>query len=122
MNLLMIESWPIIEKFVKKRADVLFSQDSLKTLYGGIKGLSQLAPYIFDDIFTMTVISNIIPFCEKYKANLVSRILYTSLAMPPGRDLLGYYLMISKTLKNDSPFPQIIHDENLLLDILYPIK
>lgn len=121
MNMIMLEHWALVQKFIEKHESVLFSQGNMKILYSGIDSVSRMGPFIFDDLFSLIIISNILPFCAKYSANLVSRIMYTILAMSPGRDLLGYFNAIRKQLK-DSDFPGIISSEEKLLDVLFPVE
>jgi len=121
MNIVMLENWPLVQKFIEKHSSVLFSHKNLKTLYGGIDAVSRLGPFIFDDIFSLIIISNILPFCAKYKANLVSRIMFTLLSLSSGRNLLDYFNAIRGQIK-DNDFPVIIASEESLMDILYPME
>lgn len=118
INLLMLENWPLMQEFIKKHSAALFSPENMKILYGNVDTLSRMAPYIFDDIFTLAIVSNILPFCAKYGANMVSRILYTMIALSPGRNLLDYCQAISKQIGDG--FPRLISDENVLMNILSP--
>jgi len=120
MNLVMLENWSLVQAFIEKHSEVLFSQENMKILYSGVDAVSRMGPYIFDDIFSLAIISNILPFCARYSAKLVSRIMYTLLSMSPARNLLGYFNAIRKRLK-ESDFPNIISSEEKLMDMLYPL-
>jgi hypothetical protein len=121
MNIVMLENWALVQEFLEKHKDVLFSQENLTILYSGINAVSSMGPYIFDDIFSLIIISNILPFCAKYRANLVSRIMYTLLSLSSGRNLMGYFNAINTKLKSND-FPRIIASEEALMDILYPLE
>jgi len=121
MNMIMLENWVLVQEFIEKHCNVLFSHDNLNVLYGNIDTLSKMGPYVFDDIFSLIIISNILPFCARYKANLVSRIMYTILSLSTGRDILSYFNALKDQLK-ENDFPSIISSEEGLMDVLYPLE
>jgi hypothetical protein len=84
--------------------------------------MNNLGPYIFDDIFKLIIVSNLLPICSRYSANIVARIMYTLLSMAPGRNLLGYLKSVTAGLGGSESFPEIIANESMLMDVLYPIE
>jgi len=120
MNLVLLENWVTIHAFMEKHRSVLFDPNNLKTLYGTKDIMASAGRYIFDDIFAMIIVSNILPFCKKYRADLVSRIIYTLMSMQAGRNTLGYFKSVNSQLKEGKGFPTIIINENALMKLLYP--
>ncbi len=122
LNIFMIENWAKIQDFIQKQHDILFGHENLKTLYRNIKTIRKTGQDIFEDIFTLVFVSNIMPFCAKYGANLVARIIYTMISMTPERDLLGYFKKIIPEISKMGDFPRIIENEKKLMDVLYSFE
>ncbi len=122
LNVLLLQNWKIVQDFIEKNAGVLFSTENLKTLYGDLECMSRMGPYMFDDIFKLVVVSNLLPICSRYSANIVARIMYTMISMAPGRNLLPYFQSITKQLGGHDSFPKVIENESMLMDVLFPIE
>lgn len=117
-NPLIIENWPKVQIFLERNSESLFALENLRLLYGNMKTLKKTGQFIFDDIYMIALIHNIIPFCNKYQADIVIRIMYTILSLTSERGLLNYYHTINdKKLE----YPELIMDEDTLDKFLTPL-
>lgn len=117
-SVLIIENWPVMQKFIETEREILFSKNNLMTLFrNNIHSLNKSAHNIFNDLFLLSIISNISSISKKHNAAVVERILNTSLSLFHDRDLLNYYLK----LRLDVRFPTIIRDEEDMNTSLYPV-
>ena len=122
LKMFTIENWAKVQDFIETYHEAIFDTKVLKTLYPDLKSIQRKGQDIFDDVFTLILVSNILPFCSKYKAHTVTRIIYTILSVTPERDLLGYFLKIMPEVSRMGEFPRVITDENELMGMLYPLK
>ncbi|MCK5452216.1 MAG: hypothetical protein KAI51_02150, partial [Candidatus Aenigmarchaeota archaeon] len=65
-------------------------------------------------------ISNLIPFCKRYEADIVIRMLYTFFSFSTEKDFLNYFYVLNNKLKSDA-IPIIIPNEGQLVDVLCPL-
>jgi hypothetical protein len=116
-GVLILENWATIQKFIEGNREILFRPDNLKLLYKDLSSLNRSAHNIFNDIFLMTLTSNIASLSRKYRARVVERILYTYFSVYTDRNLLDYYHKI----KTELQFPFMIRDEGEMLKALAPL-
>lgn len=120
MNTRVIEKWPIVQKFIEDHRRIVFDAANLRTLYrNNLDNLKSFAPSIFDDMYLFAVLSSLVPFCTKYHATIVSRMLNTVVSVQPEKDVLGYFAALRQSI-SPSEMPQIIKDESELLQTLSP--
>jgi len=121
-NLFIIKTWPHIQKFIEENQSIFFNIDKIKTLYkNDIKTIRKVGFTIFSDILLSIYILNIIPFCMKYNANVVVRIIYTLVTMASEKNFYGYFNSIRPFIEKNPNFPKIIPDEKTLLKVLAPL-
>lgn len=119
-NTRVIEKWPIVQKFIEEHRAVVFDASNLRTLYkNNLDSFKNLAPSVFDDIYLFAFMSGLAPFCAKYHAAIVSRMLSTLVSIQPEKDLLAYFAALRQNT-GPSEIPQIIKDEGELLQALSP--
>ncbi len=115
--------WPLVQKFAEKYSRVLFDMKSLKALYRNDKELAgKYGPQIFSDVFLYVLFSNLRTFCRKYEADIVLRMISTSIALSSERDLLGYMRLADSQLRKVVDFPALVKDENELSRMLCGLK
>jgi len=120
---LLVSKWGIVQKFMEKYHPVLFSLKNLKVLYRSDKEfVGKYGSDIFTDIFLYVLFSNMIVFCKKYKADIVSRIISTLISLSGERDLLNYIHSLDSELGKISDFPALAKNENELSRILCTLK
>jgi len=121
-NLFIINSWPEIQKFIEKHQSTFFKIDNLKTLFkNDITIIRKIGFNLVSNIVLILMILNIIPFCKKYNANVVIRMLYTTLAMDSTTNLYGYFNAVKPFIEKDPEFPVLIPDEKVLVKVLAPL-
>ena len=121
LNNFIVENIPVIHKFIKKNNSVLFNRSSIKKLYrSDINILKHESQNIFDDIMLFVFVYNLMPFCKRYGAEIVIRMLYTFFSFSLQKDFLNYYNELNNKLQKDS-VPVIISNEGELVNILCPI-
>jgi len=122
-NSLLVSKWGIVQKFMEKYHPVLFSLKNLKVLYrDGKEFIGRYGPDIFTDVFLYVLFSNMIVFCKKYKADIVSRIISTLISLSGKRDLLNYMYNLNSELSKISDFPALAKNENELSKMLCTLK
>ncbi|MBI4176191.1 MAG: hypothetical protein HY518_03225 [Candidatus Aenigmarchaeota archaeon] len=118
----VIEKWPAVQSLIEKYPNVLLSGDAIKALYRNeIESIRKCGHSIFADIYLFVFFANLIPFCRKYGADIVIRMLYTIASLEPDRSLLAYFRKLEEDTARISNFPAIIKDEADLMRILTPI-
>ncbi len=118
---LITERWPLVQKFIEEQAPALFGDRAIRTLYKNDRDLlGQTGRYIFNDIFLYVLFSNLILFTKKYKADIVMRIISTSISIFSERDLLNYMRHLHERLFKE--VPAIITSEAELNRLMYPFK
>jgi hypothetical protein len=122
-DFLIRTKWPLVHKFMEKYHAVLFDAKNLKILYRNDKELvGRYGPQIFVDVFLYVLFSNMRVFCRKYEADVVLRMISTSIALSSERDLLNYMRAIDGQLRRVLDFPVIVKDENELSRMLCALK
>lgn len=117
-NFQVIEKWALIQRFLEKSSPALFAMKNLKVLYKNTDSIKKTGQFIFDDLYLFVLIYNIMPFCRKYKADIVTRIMYTIVSMASERNLLAYFQEVSRA---GITIPLIVRDESTLDEILCPL-
>jgi len=113
--------WPVVQSFIEKNANVLFSMDNLKVLYKEDRNiLGESGKHIFTDIFLYIIFSNMIQFCKKYHADIVLRILSTFISVFADRDLLNYIRKLHSQIGDNVPV--LISNESEMNRLMYPFK
>jgi len=122
-DFLLRTKWPAVQKFMEKYHAVLFDAKHLKILYRNDKELvGKYGAQIFSDVFLYVLFSNLRVFCRKYEADIVLRMIATSLALSSERDLLNYIKAVDARLRNALDFPVLVRDENELSRMLCALK
>jgi hypothetical protein len=117
---IILSKWPIIQDFLQKNPEKLFSQKALKVLYKGSRDcLGDNGQHIFADLFLQVLYNNLTVFCRKYNATIVLRIILTATAMFPDRNLLGYMQHLGAELKGR--WPVVIANEVELNRLMCPL-
>ncbi|MBW6461752.1 MAG: hypothetical protein K0B07_01780 [DPANN group archaeon] len=121
LNDFIVETIPEIHEFIKNNNLILFNQTFIKQLYmSDINILKRDGPTIFDDVMLFVFIYNLIPFCKRYDAEIVIRMLYTFFSFSSQKDFLNYFKDLNHKLSKDA-VPEIISNEGELIKILCPI-
>ncbi|MCK4808566.1 MAG: hypothetical protein KAS90_03015 [Candidatus Aenigmarchaeota archaeon] len=122
LNSFIVETIPDIHKFIKEYSSVLFDMASIKGLYqSDLNTIKRNGSTIFDDILLYVFISNLIPFCKRYEADIVIRMLYTFFSFSTEKDFLSYFYVLNNKLKSDA-IPIVIPNEGQLVDVLCPLN
>lgn len=118
-GLLILENWPLLQSYIQTNADVVFNIGNLKLLYkNNLHNLKRNAHAIFNDIFTLSLISSVAAISERYSAEVVESIIYTVISLYPGRDLYSYF----EAVQNTAPLPRIFKNEQEMVRWIKPLK
>ncbi|NOQ55291.1 MAG: hypothetical protein GQ477_00635 [Nanohaloarchaea archaeon] len=121
LNDFIVETMPIVTEFIKNNNAVLFDSAFIKQLYlSDINTIKRDGPTIFDDVMLFVFIYNLIPFCKRYDAEIVIRMIYTFFAFSSQKDFLNYFNDLNHKLPKDA-VPEIIANEGELIKVLCPI-
>lgn len=121
LNGFIIEKMPIMQQFIEHNRSVLFDRTLLNKLYrGNINTIKREGTTIFDDIRLFVFISNLIPFCKKYGADIVVRMLFTVVSFYSEKDLLGYFNELRQRIPEGN-IPKVIENEGELVRVLYTL-
>lgn len=113
--------WQLIQRFIEENAHILFSEQALRILYKDDRDVLGLSGRrVFHDIFLYVLFSNLILFTKKYKADIVMRIISTSISIFSDRDLLNYIRHLHSQLFKE--VPAIITSEAEMNATMYPYK
>lgn len=83
--------WPLVQPFMEKHRRFIFDLDNLRVLYKSDKDMMGLyGRYIFQHIFLYVLFSNLVAFSKRYHAEIVTRMISTSLSLGTGADVLNY--------------------------------
>jgi hypothetical protein len=116
-NKLILQKWTMVQGFIEKHADKLFSTKNLRTLYKDNKDLlGNLGPYVFMDVFLYVFFTNLINFTKKYHADIVLKIIATVMSIFTDRDLFNYMRNLNSELGQDVPL--LISDERELNSVV----
>ncbi len=120
---LVISKWESVQNFIEKYHPVLFSLKNLKLLYKNDREMiGRYGSNIFMDVFLYVLFSNMIVFCKKYKADIVSRIISTLISVSSERDLLNYIYQLNTQLGKIADFPVLVKNEDEMSGILCTLK
>ena len=120
---LVISKWESVQNFIEKYHPVLFSLKNLKLLYKNDREMiGRYGSNIFMDVFLYVLFSNMIVFCKKYKADIVSRIISTLISVSSERDLLNYIYQLNTQLGKIADFPVLVKSEDEMSRILCTLK
>lgn len=118
---LITSNWSRVQSFLEENSSTLFGEEAIRILYKNDRDLlGQTGRYIFNDIFLYVLFSNMILFTKKYKADIVMRIISTSISIFSERDLLNYMRYLHGKLFKE--VPAIITNEQELNRVMYPFK
>ncbi|MFH1978312.1 MAG: hypothetical protein ABIJ92_03225 [Candidatus Aenigmatarchaeota archaeon] len=121
-NLFVIESWPKIHTFMEKNQSLFFKLSNIKILYkNSTQTMRKVGFSIFNDIFLVMLILNIVPFCKNSNADIVIRIMDTITAFSLERDLYHYAKSIIPHIYKAPDLPKLIKDERELVKVLSPL-
>lgn len=122
LNTFIIEKMPDIQKFIESNKAILFDSILVSSLYrGNLDTIKREGRTIFDDIGLFVFVSNLIPFCKRYGADIVVRMIFTMISFQSEKDLLGYFNALRQKIPEDK-IPKIIDNEGDLVRILYPLE
>lgn len=122
LNSFIIEKMPQIQQFIEHNRSVLFDRALLNKLYKGNLGtIKREGSTIFDDIRLFVFISNLMPFCKKYGADIVVRMLFTAVSFYSEKDLLGYFNALRQRIPEEN-IPKVIENEGELMRVLYTLE
>ena len=122
LNGFIIEHIPEIHEFIKKNHVELFDSVAVKKLFqSDINTIKQEGYTILDNIILFVFVSTLIPFCKRYDAEIVIRMVYTIFAFSSRQDFLSYLNVLRNTLQSDS-IPNIIPNEGTLVKVLCPVE
>ena len=122
LNGFIIEKMPSIQQFMEHNQAILFNRVILNKLYkGNLNTIKHEGSTIFDDIRLFLFISNLMPFCKKYGADIVVRMLFTTVSFYSEKDLLSYFTALKQQIPEEN-IPKIIENEGELVRILYTLE
>ena len=118
---LITSKWPDVQKFIEENSSTLFGDEALRVLYRNDRDLlGRSGSLIFRDVFLYVLFSNLIYFTKKYKADIVMRIVSTSISIFAERDLLNYMRHLHGKLFKEVPV--ILDSEQEMNRLMYPFK
>lgn len=122
INGFIMEKMPVMQKFIMDYRSILFDKAVLGRLYrGDINTIKREGSTIFEDISLFVFLSNLIPFCKKYGADIVVRMLFTLVSFYPEKDILGYFNMLRQRIPEDK-LPKVIENEGELVRVLHTFE
>ncbi|MCK4968736.1 MAG: hypothetical protein KAS12_06785 [Candidatus Aenigmarchaeota archaeon] len=122
LNSFIVGKLPEIQKFIETNHEILFEKSAINCLYmNDLNTIKKEGSTIFDDIILFVFVYNLVPFCKRYGADVVIRMIYTIFSISSKKDFLGYYTIISKKIKKDQ-VPIIIENEGELTTVLCPLE
>ncbi len=118
---LISNRWQLVQRFIEENCSTLFGEEAIRILFKNNRDLiGQSGRYIFNDIFLYVLFSNLLLFTKKYKADIVMRIISTSISIFADRDLLNYMRHLHGKLFKE--VPAIITSEAEMNKVMYPFK
>ncbi|MBU4245543.1 MAG: hypothetical protein ABIF85_03250 [Nanoarchaeota archaeon] len=122
LNSFIIEKMPAMQKFIEHNHTILFDRVLLKKLYrNDLSTIKSSGSTIFDDIRLFVFVSNMMPFCKKYGADIVTRMLFTMLSFYSEKDLLSYFNTLRQKISEEN-IPTVIENEGELVRVLYTME
>jgi len=122
-ELVVKEKWQYVQPFMEKYRKHFFELANLRTLYRNDRDImGTYGRYIFLHVFLYVIFSNIIAFSKKYNAEIVSKMIATSLSLGTGADLLNYMYELHSTIGGSQDFPVMFRNEQELGKVLCNLK
>ena len=116
---LINQKWGIVQEFIESNHEKLFNQNMLRILYrGGKDNLGDQGRFIFSDIFLYVLFTDLMAFTRRYHADIVLRILLTSMSLFTERDILNYMREMNKIVGGN--VPNVINNEDELNRLMMP--
>ena len=116
---LINQKWAMVQELIQKHHDVLFNINNLRVLYKGSKDmLGEQGKYVFSDIFLYALFTDLMTFTRRYHADIVLRILLTSMSLFTERDILNYMRVVNKQIGGE--VPNLISNEDELNRMMIP--
>jgi hypothetical protein len=122
-QLVLKERWKYVQPFMEAYRKHLFDLSNLRKLYRDDRdALGIYGRYIFLHVFLYVIFSNIIAFSKKYSAEIVSKMIATTLSLGTGADLLNYMYELHSTIGGSPDFPLLFQNEQELTKLLCNLK
>lgn len=122
-ELIVKSKWPSVQAFMEKYRKYFFDLDNLRMLYRNDRDtLGIYGRYIFQHVFLYVLFSNIIAFSKKYSADIVTRMIATSVSLGSGADVLNYMYQLHSTIGGSPEFPVLTADEQELGRLLCTLR
>ena len=111
--------WQLVQRFIEENCSTLFGEEAIRILYKGNRDMLGLSGrFIFHDIFLYVLFSNLMLFTRKYKADIVMRLISTSISIFAERDLMNYMKYLHQRIFKE--VPAIITTEAEMNRTMYP--
>lgn len=115
--------WPLVQPFMEKRRGFIFDLDNLRIMYRSDRDmLGTYGRYVFQHIFLYVLFSNLVAFSKRYHAEIVTRMISTSLSIGTGADVLNYMYHLHSQIGGSGDFPVLVENETELAKLLCPLK
>lgn len=122
-ELVVLGKWVKIQPFLKRFSKFIFDLDNLRVLYRGNRETMGLyGRFIFQHIFLFVLFSNLLSFSKRYHAEIVTRMISTSLALSSGADVLNYMYHLHSQIGGSDELPVLVNNEQELTKILCTLK
>ncbi len=122
-ELVMKAKWPLVQPFMEKYRKYFFELSNLRMLYRDDRDvLGIYGRYVFQHVFLYVLFSNIIAFSKRYSADIVTKMIATSVSLGSGADVLNYMYQLHSTIGGSSDFPVLSSNEQELGRILCTLR
>ena len=122
-ELVVKSKWGQVQAFIENYRKHLFDPDSLRILYKGNRDILGIyGRYIFQHIFLYVFFSNLISLSKKYSAEIVTKMISTSISLGTGADVLSYMYQLHSHIGGSRDFPVLAENEAELTNILCNLK
>jgi len=122
-ELVMKGRWPQVQEFMQFQRKHFFDHDNLRILYRGEKDvLGIFGRYVFQHVFLYVMFSNLIAFSKRYHAEIVAKMISTSVSLGSGADVLSYMYQLHSQIGGSKEFPVLAKDEQDLARMLCSLK
>ncbi len=122
-ELVFRKKWPLVQAFMEKYRKYLFDLDNLRILYRSDKDvLGVYGRYIFQHIFLYVLFSNLLAFSKRYHAEIVTKMISTSISLGAGADVLNYMYHLHARIGGSKDFPAMVQSETELGEIMCPLR
>ncbi len=122
-ELIVKSKWALAQGFMQRYRKHFFELDNLRILYRGDRDvLGNYGRYVFQHVFLYILFSNIIAFSKRYSADIVTRMIATSISLGSGADVLNYMYQLHSTIGGSPDFPVLTTDEQELGKLLCSLR